>query len=545
MRWSLLSIATALVTLAAPPGTAQAPSPAAASPPALVVILVVDQMRADYVDRFAGEWTAGLKRLVRDGAWFSRAEYPYLATVTCPGHATIASGAFPRTHGVVQNAWWDRESRKQVSCTADPRAMDIGYGVPVTGGDSPFRLEIPTLTDRLRAARDAHVVSLSLKDRSAVMLAGHGADAVTWFTESPDGWMTSSVYSTERVPAVQKFLDANPMTADYGKTWTRLLPAARYHGRDDGLGETPPTGWTATFPHRLSGTGPHADGSFVAQWERSPFADAYLGRFAAALAESLQLGRHHGTDVLAVSFSTPDLVGHAFGPRSQEVEDEYAQLDRTIGDLLGRLDALVGTGTYVVALSADHGVAEMPEQQRAAGKDAGRLNSGRIRDQIESILVPALGAGKHVAQVNGNDVYFEPGVYTTLQSSAPTLDAVIAAIAAGPGVDKVFRAEQVRDGARSSDPLLRAAALSYFPGRSGDLLLVPKPGWMFASSGTTHGTASADDRRVPIVFFGRGVKPGVYPGAATPADIAPTLAALCGISLPAAEGHALGAALKR
>ena len=514
------------------------PWPQAAAPPALAVIIVVDQMRADYVDRFNAEWTGGLKRMVTQGAWFQRAAYPYLTTVTCAGHATIATGSFPHTHGVFQNAWWDRDARRQMTCTEDPRLTDVGYGVPVTGGDGPHRLQVPTFGDQMRTQRQAHVVSLSLKDRSAVMLGGHGGDAVTWLTNTLDGWETSSAYSETGVPAVKAFVDANPLTADFGKTWERSLPASSYSGPDEGLGEAPPQGWTRSFPHPLTGTAGTADATYLAQWERSPFADAYLGRFAAALVRSLQLGAHEGTDVLAVSFSSPDLVGHAFGPRSHEVQDMYAHLDKTIGTLFDQLDARVGKDRWVVGLSADHGVTEIPEQLVAEGKDGGRISGGAIIDAIEAALKPALGDRRHVTVLNTNDLYFEPGVYDTIRKSKPLTDAVLAAIAARPGIQRVFRSEEVRGAARSKDPLLRAAALSYFPGRGGDLILATKPGWMISASGTTHGSANADDQRVPVMFFGHGVKPGKYQQEASPADLAPTLAALCGFSMKA-EGHPL------
>src|SRR5206468_2783907 len=152
----------------------------------LVVVVVVDQMRSDYVDRFRGDWTGGFKRLLTDGAWVRHAAYPYLETLTCPGHATIMTGAFPHTHGMVQNVWWDRDRRKQMTCTEDPRISNIAYGAAVEGGDSAYRLEIPTLGDTLRTERGAHVATLAIKDRSAIMLAGHGGDAVTWLGEAID-----------------------------------------------------------------------------------------------------------------------------------------------------------------------------------------------------------------------------------------------------------------------------------------------------------------------------------------------------------------------
>jgi predicted AlkP superfamily pyrophosphatase or phosphodiesterase len=501
-------------------------------------LIVVDQMRADYVNRFNGEWTGGLKRMVTEGAWFQQAAYPYLTTVTCAGHATISTGFFPNTHGVFQNGWWDREAGKQMSCTDDPKTKNVGYGVAAPGGDSPYRLQVPTFTDQMRSQRQAHVVSLSLKARSAIMLAGHSGDAVTWLTDTLDGWATAAGYSEKGVPAVKAFIDANPLAADLGKTWDRLLPAASYSGPDEGVGEAPPAGWTRSFPHPLKGTANTADASFFVQWERSPFADAYLGRFAAALVESLQLGKHEGTDVLAVSFSSPDLVGHAFGPASQEVQDMYAHLDKTIGALFDQLDAIVGKDQWVAGLSADHGVTPIPEQLVAQGKDAGRINGGALVDAIEQVVRPALGQGRHVIVLNTNDIYFEPGVYAKILKSRELMTSVISAIQARPGIQRAFRSEEIRGAASSKDPLLRAAALSYFPGRGGDIVFAAKPGWMLSAAGTTHSSATADDQRVPILLVGHGVKPGTYQDAATPADLAPTLAALSGLSMKA-EGHPL------
>jgi predicted AlkP superfamily pyrophosphatase or phosphodiesterase len=523
----------ALIVVASP-----IPHAAPATAPKLAMVVVVDQMRADYVDRFNGEWQGGLKRMAAEGAWYQQAAYPYLTTVTCAGHATVSTGSFPHTHGVFQNAWWDREARKQMSCTEDPSAHDFGYGVPVAGGDSAYRLQVPTFTDQMRSQRSAHVVSLSLKDRSAIMLAGHGADAVTWLSNGLDGWESSSVYAEGPVPAVKRFIDANPITADFGKTWDRMLPASSYSGPDEGVGEAPPRGWSRSFPHVLKGTDGKPDATFFSQWERSPYADAYVGRFAAALVEAFQLGKHQGTDVLAVSFSTPDLVGHAFGPRSHEVHDVYAHLDQTLGKLFDALDAQVGKGQWVAGLTADHGVTAIPEQLAAEGKDAGRIDGGAMVTAIEETLRPALGAGRHVTVLNTNDIYFEPGVYAKITKSRELMAKVLGAIEARPGVQRVFLSEQVRGGANSKDPLLRAAALSYFPGRGGDIIFATKPGWMISASGTTHGSANPDDQHVPVMFVGAGIKPGKYQDAATPADLTPTLAAIAGMTMKA-EGHAL------
>ena len=537
----VLAAALAALVFVAVPGA----QPRAAAP-RLVVLIVVDQMRADYVDRFHDDWSAGLKRLVDEGAWFRRAAYPYLTTVTCAGHATISTGAFPHVHGIFQNGWWDREIGGAVTCTNDTGAKPVSYGGHATGVDTGHRLEVPTFADEMRTRRHAHVVTVSLKARSAIMLAGHGSDATLWLSDSLDGWMSSSAFIDQPNPEVRAIIDQHPIDEDFGKTWTPLLPLARYHERPDNtLGEAPPAGWTTALPHPLTSASGHADAAYHSRWELSPYADAYLGRFAAALADLFRLGHHDDPDVLGVSFSSTDLVGHAFGPDSIEVHDMYAQLDRTIGTLLDHLDSSVGRDNYVVALSADHGVTPIPEEAAADGKDAGRLSSSMITAAIEAKATAVAGAGRYVAAVAGNDIYFAKGMYERLEAAPHGVDSILDALRAAPGIAAAFRGDDVRTGATSKDQVLRAAALSYMPGRSGDVIIAPKPGWVAVAAGTTHGSASEDDQRVPILFYGAGIKKGAYTSAATPADVTPTLASLVGLTLEHAEGHPLQDALKK
>jgi predicted AlkP superfamily pyrophosphatase or phosphodiesterase len=538
MKTTAFMVAVALVL---PEGRA-----AAVDPPKLAVIIVVDQMRADYVDRFRRNWTGGLKRLVTQGAWFTRAAYPYLLTVTCAGHATVGTGAFPHTSGVFSNQWWDRAAGQQMQCSEDPSATNFGYDGPAKEHNSGYRLRVETFADRMRAERGAHVVTLAGKARSAIMLAGHGGDAVTWLSDASDTWLTSSAFAAAPVPEVKRFIADNPVERDFGKRWTRLLPLSNYRDADDGQGERPPPGWTSTFPHVLNGTAGKPDATFRAQWDVSPFSDAYLGRMAAALVDQFGLGKHDGTDVLGVSFTGTDRVGHKFGPRSQEIQDHLARLDRTLGVLLNHLDASVGRGRYVVALTADHGVTPIPEQLIAEHVDAGRLDAAKIIERVESLLRTTMGAGPHVAKFDGRDtnLYFAPGVYVRLRASPALLAEVVGSIAAAPGVARVFRAEDLGGTSTAADAWQKAAALSYVEGRSGDLVIAVKPGWIGAAEAASHGTMSSEDQRVPILFMGPGIKTGRYDLPATPADIAPTLAAICGITLPQAEGVALRAALK-
>jgi predicted AlkP superfamily pyrophosphatase or phosphodiesterase len=497
----------------------------------LVVLLVVDQMRAQYLEDYGDRFTAGLGRLMHEGAWFRRAAYPYLNTVTCAGHSTIGTGALPYRHGMILNAWWDRQRTRLVSCTGDASVKAIGYMGSPTGGDSAALLLLPPLGQQIRERTGGRSVAMSLKARSSITLVGRDPTAVTWFDDRA-GWTTSSAFAAGPVDWVQRFIAENPVERDRNKVWDRLFPADAYRGDDAGKGERAPTGWTTTFPHQLG----QPAAQFLAQWQRSPFADAYLARFAADAIDTLELGRGQSTDFIGVSFSTLDLVGHQYGPRSHEVQDVLFRLDREIGALLDHLDARLGRNGYVLALSADHGVADIPEQT-----GAGRESSAAISAAVDKALVPLFGAGKYVVRSEYTDVYLAPGIYEKVRQSPEASRAVIAAIAALPGMAHAFLSDEVAgaDARNSDDPVRRAAALSYHPGRSGDLIVVPDQNWLLSSSATTHGTMYPYDQRVPVIFFGAGVKAATYDTPATPADIAPTLAGLAGVPFRQTDGSPL------
>ncbi|HEY0874130.1 MAG TPA: alkaline phosphatase family protein [Vicinamibacterales bacterium] len=508
-----------------PPGS----QPAARSP--LVVILVVDQMRSGYLEAYGARFTGGFRRLMDQGAWFYNAAYPYLNTVTCAGHSTIGTGAFPYRHGMVLNAWWDREAERSQPCTTDRSVKNIGYMGKATGGDSPALLLVPPIGHQLREKTGGRAVAISLKPRSAITMAGKGATAVLWFQDSA-GWATSTAFTQEPIDWIQQFIAANPIESYRGKVWERLKPAAEYTGDDDGPGEGTPSGWGRTFPHVLG----EPEAQFRLHWQRSPFADEYLGRLAAHAIDTLNLGRGEGTDFISVSFSTLDLVGHQYGPESHEVQDVLLRLDRTIGTLLDHLDSRLGRDGYVLALGSDHGVATIPEQTGAK-----RQPSSEIMSTINEALAPFFGPGKYVVHAAYTDIYLAPGVFEKLKATPKASEAVLAALRAMPGIAHAFRSDEISDPAvrNSRDPVKRAAALSHYPPRSGDLIIVPTENWLLSSAATTHGTLYSYDQRVPVIFFGAGVQAGRRDGPATPADIAPTLAALAGAPFAATDGVAL------
>lgn len=508
-------------------------------------------MRADYLTRMRDRWTGGMRRLLDEGAIFEEARYPYLNTITCAGHATIGTGAFPATHGIALNEWWDRASKTRMPCTRDESVQPVPYsgGAPEPIGHSARQLRIPTFGDRLReSVPSSQVVSVSMKPRSAVMMAGHGG-TVSWFSDT-NSWATSTAYTKMPIPAIASFVQANPVDALRAVVWDRVNGGTMYSGEDAVPGERGRRGWTNTFPHPLSGAPGSAESTFYDLWERSPYADAYLGRMAAALAERFALGTQDGTDFLAVSFSGLDYIGHDFGPDSHEAQDTTIRLDRTLGELFEALDTQVGRDRYVVALSADHGVAPIPETRRAAGLDAGRVDLAAIKAAGEKALA-AIGPGPHVADVVYTDLYLTDATRAYVEAHPDALKPLLDAVAAQPGVLRVLPAFALRATAdkpggplaharSSSDPIERAVALSHAAGRSGDVMIVPKPYWLTTnSSATTHGTLHDYDQRVPVIFLGRPFKPGRYRDAASPADIMPTLASLIGVPMPGVDGHVL------
>jgi predicted AlkP superfamily pyrophosphatase or phosphodiesterase len=534
--------------------TAPAPTakPGPRRTPKLVVILVVDQFRADYVEKFSQHWTGGLRRLMTDSAWFREAAYPYMTTVTCVGHTTIVTGSLPRTHGIVGNDLFDRDAYKAANCVADPETRLISYGEPVTGAaTSTKNLRVPTLGDEMRAQLGVapRIVSLSLKDYTATTMAGRRADAVVWMSLAAKTLMSSSAYSSAPVPFIASFLESHPIEADFGKTWTKLLPESAYLYADDAVGEKLRAQWTRTFPHVLEGAGNRPDADFYTEWDESPFSDAFLGRMAEASIDALKLGQGAGTDYLAVSFSALDIVGHDYGPRSHEVQDVLARLDRTLGSLLAHLDRSVGRDKYVLALTGDHGVSPVPEQMAALGLNGGRVLTTELMARIDKALDPFLGPGKKALRTSYVDLFFERGIYDKLRANPEAMRAALEAARSMPGVARVFSADELANAHGISDDLLERAALdNYFPSRSGDFIVIPRPYFQFASSaatnsGTTHGSPYWYDRRVPVFMMGLGIRKGQYLEPMGPMDIAPTLAFLCGITLPAADGRILNEAL--
>jgi len=538
--------------LIASPG-AQIPAPQSSIPPArpkLIVLIVIDQFRADYVDLYGHQWTRGLRRLLDTGAFFTESAFPFAATYTCAGHATIGTGTFPAVHGMSGNDFYDRTLRRLSPCASDPSVTSVPFG-GANGRErhSARALLVPTFAEELRrqSSQPIRIVSMGQKPRTAIAMAGRGGNDTVVVWEEDDGtWASSDAFTRTPWPDVDGFVRTRPISADYGAIWTPLLAPSALRYTDAGAGEGRPATWGRTFPHPLISRTGKPDNEYVSAWERSPRNDAFLTDLAIAMLRGRKLGQGQLTDFLAVSLPCLDHNGHEFGPRSHEVQDILARLDVNIGRLLDALDREVGSN-YVVGLSSDHGVALIPEQVIAEGGDAGRISTTAIRNAVNGAVDSVLGVkGQHVAAIYEEQVALVPGELDLIRLKSGGLAAVKAALAGVAGVRVAFSADDIISNPDSTDPDVRAWRLSYVPGRSGDFLFSPRRNWIVRSgSGTTHGSSHDYAQRVPLILYGGMIRPGRYSAASTPADLAPTFAALTGIKLPRAQGRVLVEALVR
>ena len=505
-----------------------------AEAPKLIVVLVVDQMRADAIERYQHNWTAGLRRLVNEGAWFRQARYSYFGTLTCAGHATISTGTVPATHGMILDGWWDTTVGRRVRCTADSAMNVVRYGSGGREQHGPSNLTVPTLADALRTQRepDSKIVAFSIKSRAAIPLSGQRADAVAWFDDG-NAWTTSTAFTSEPVPFIANWVKQHPVENAFGHVWTPSLRPEQFRFTTDDK---------TSFAHQLGSSSNDPDTAFYNEWKRSPLADEYVVNLGIAAVDALDLETQGGTNYLALGFSASDYVGHDFGPRSLELQDLYFRLDATIGKLLNHLDETIGRNHYVVTLTADHGLGPSSDRAVALGFDAGRISRQDVLDQVNRALEPVLGPGQHATGMTHTDFYFDPQVHQTLLENPKAMRTAIDALKAVPGVRRVFQPDELLK-RPFTDPLTEQVARSYYPGRSGDLIVIPKPYWYTWIRQADHGTGYDYDVRVPVIFYGAGIESGHYWTSAAPSDIAPTLALLAGVTLPHPDGHVLTEAL--
>jgi predicted AlkP superfamily pyrophosphatase or phosphodiesterase len=512
-----------------------------------VVLVVVDQLRPDYLERFRHQFTGGLKTLVESGAVFSAAHYEQWPTVTAVGHATIATGATPATHGIVGNSWYDRGSKADVGVVVDPEAAMVPSGAKP--GASPHRLIGSTLADELRLATNGRgkVVSVALKDRSAILLGGRRPTGAFWYDEATGTFETSTYYAPALPSWVKSFNDRKPADAYFGSPWDRTLPESEYAGSDsdDSEGESAPFG-DRTLPH-IPGAGLKAPGAtFYGQLLGTPFANDLLLDLARSAVDAEALGSDELPDILAVGLSANDIVGHYFGPYSREVHDMALKTDRSLGAFFSFLDDRLGRDAYVVVLTSDHGVAPVPTAARGVAGAYVRLDS--VAEPIERALTARFGGNAPwVASTSGGTsggVYLDEAVATAAKADFGEVQREAARAAASiSGVRFALAGADIASGRYNhADVLQRRVAAGYCPGRSPDVVVVfdPFAVVMGGPTGTTHGTPYSYDTHVPLIFYGAGIAPGYRAENASVEDLASTVSLLLGLTPPSGcSGRAL------
>lgn len=514
----------------------------------LVVGIMIDQFRADYLVRFADQFVpGGFRRLLTNGAVFTNAHYIHVPTYTACGHATFMSGATPSSNGIIGNEWYDRATGRRVTSVSDTNVRMLGAMGEGAASASPSRLLGTTLGDELRMQSNgaAKVIGIALKDRSAILPAGKRPNGAFWFN-ARSGNFISSTYYFEQMPAwAEKFNRDMRPDRFFGMKWDRLLPAEAYSRSqpDDAPYEKTPRG--TTFPYTIDGGEAKPGPRFYSQFEATPFANQYTLEFARAAIEGEGLGADDVPDLLTVSLSANDLLGHTYGPYSQEVHDMTLRTDRLLADFFNYLDRRIGLDQVVIALSADHGVAPIPEQVKAMGY-GGRIENRPAVAAVEAALTARFGEEKWVHQFLNSNIYFDDAAIERRKAPREEVErTACAALLKIEGIGACFTRTDLVAGATQSSKIAVAVGRGYHPARNGDVVIVPQPYYFFSEGlGTTHGTPYSYDTHVPVILFGAGVVPGMHATDASPADIAPTLAALLRVTRPSnSEGRVLVEAL--
>jgi predicted AlkP superfamily pyrophosphatase or phosphodiesterase len=481
--------------------------------PKLVLAIVIDQFRYDYLLRFRDGYHAGLDRLLTQGAVFTDAHYPQAATVTAVGHSTFMTGATPSASGIIANEWFDRESGKSVTSVSDPETLLVG-GLGERTSASPRGMLVSTVGDELKmSGSDSRVISISIKDRSAVLPGGHMADGAYWYEPDFNAWVTSTYYR-ETLPEWVNEINREKQYRRYlGTNWLPL----------DAKPGAPP------FCTMVAG----GDIRYCGALEASPAGNEMIEEFAERAIDGENLGRHAGTDILAVSFSSNDYVGHAVGPDDPAIRDISIRTDILIGKLLDKLEERAGVGNVLVVLTADHGVAPVPEVNQARRMPGGRLSEARLTRRIRDALAKQFGPGDWLMPGPIAMPYLNLKLIDSHTLDRAEVERVAADAARGePHIARVYTRAQLLKGEVQQDAISRAFSVGFFAPRSGDLFILPEPYYLFEATGTGHGTPYDYDNHVPVIFLGPGIKPGTYAARIAATDIAPTLAAILGIETP-------------
>ena len=503
--------------------------------PKLVVGLVVDQMRYDFLYRYYDKYsTGGFKRLMNEGFNCRNNHYDYAPTVTAAGHAAIFTGSVPAINGIIGNEWFNQKTGKSVYCVEDSSVTTVG-STTKSGLMSPKNLLVSTITDQLKIANNfqSKTIGIALKDRGAILPAGHTANAAYWFDSKDGSWITSSFYMKDLPQWVKDFNAAKIPQKYMMEGWKTLLPIEQYteSTADNVPFESKLSGEkTPTFPHELAA---QAGVNLLEVIRTTPFGNSITKDLALAAIQNENLGKSPKTDFLTVSFSSTDYVGHSFGPNSIESEDTYLRLDKDIAEILTTLDNTLGKDNYLVFLSADHGVADVPGFAQSQKMPAGVLDASISSKEVKTALKDAFGEGEFIRAEDNSQIYLNASVLQEKKLTYAQVHAVVR--------ETLLKRDDVADvidlhnlaGATVPDYQLSYIKNGLNPRRSGDIMMILNPGWFTGrKQGTTHGTLYRYDTHVPLLFYGWKVKNGETNVRTNISDIAPTVADFLNILEP-------------
>jgi predicted AlkP superfamily pyrophosphatase or phosphodiesterase len=504
--------------------------------PKLVVGIVVDQMRYDYLTRFYNRFgEGGFKRLINEGFNCQNNHFDYIPTYTAPGHASVFTGTTPATHGIIGNNWYDKESNEDVYCVNDSNYQSVGVS-DKSGKMSPHRLTVSTITDQLRLHTQfrSKTIGIAIKDRGAILPAGHTANAAFWFDGDEEGKWISSTYYMDKLPDwVDKFNQSGKVET-YMKPWNTLYDVKTYteSGSDDnayeGLfkGETKPT-----FPHDLPKLRKNNKNFDIIK--STAFGNSITADFAIAAIKGEQLGKGSETDFLTLSFSSTDYVGHMFGVNSVEVEDTYLRLDQDLERIFSFLDAEVGKGNYTVFLTADHGAVDVPAYLKDKKIPAGYFDSSAFKKYLKEFSTQKFEGNQLIKDISNKQVFLDEKLISEKDYDLDDVEEAFAqAILNFPKIAEVYTATAMRntDFSRGTANLLQNG---YNQKRSGNVLYTLKSSVIdYPKTGSTHGSGYDYDTHVPLLFYGWGIRQGKTVQKTNITDIAPTVAALLGLEMP-------------
>ena len=516
--------------------------------PKLVVGIVVDQMRWDYLYRYYDRYAAngGFKRLLNQGFSCDNTLISYTPTVTACGHAGIYTGSVPAIHGITGNTWWDNQLNTSIYCTQDDSVKTVG-SITALGQMSPRNMLVTTICDELRLATNfkSKVIGIALKDRGSILPAGHSANAAYWYDNKTGDWITSTYYMNE-LPQWVKDINAKKLVDKYYQEgWSTLYPLHTYlQSTDDEKSYENKTFGTGTnFPYDFK----KYTGKSYSFISATPQGNTFTFEMAKAALTAEQLGNDPITDFLAVSLSSPDYIGHSFGPNSVEAEDNFLRLDKDLGDFLNFLNEKVGEGQYLVFLSADHGAAHVPAFLKEHKVPAGNVNINGMFTEMNKSLKEKYGVDELVADMVNYQVYLNHSVINTSKLNEKEIRKwVIDYLLKQAGIERVFELDALSE-TNLPAKVKNMLTNGYYPARSGDIQLILQPQWLegFESGGTTHGLWNPYDAHIPLLWYGWNIKQGRSNREINMTDIAPTIAAMLHIQMPSGSiGHVIEEIIK-